>query len=72
MNLEKLESLVQVMTNEQYYKFQNAVMSLVTDNIIFSDQEIVSMEKKIQRNQIKNEEVLKEEYSISNMNMAAN
>jgi hypothetical protein len=59
MTIEKLEALVYVMTNDQYNRFQSAVLNLINDNGVFTTQEIRLMEKKINTSLRKKDLLLK-------------
>lgn len=72
MTLEKLESLVSVMTNAQYERFQTAVISLIQDNGVFSKEEIKSMEKMVHSRSKKESAIPKEEYGFTIMNVPSN
>lgn len=67
MTLEKLESLVSVMTNTQYERFQAAVIELLADGGVFSNDEIKTMEKRIHQKLKKENVAPKEEYGFTNI-----
>ncbi len=72
MTIEKLEALVYVMTNDQYNRFQTAVLNLVNDNGVFTQEEIRLMEKKIQHNSKKEGNSTKKEYGFTMLNVPTN
>jgi hypothetical protein len=72
MTLEKLESLVGVMTNDQYERFQAAVINLVKDNGIFTSEEIKMLERKVHHKNKKEGSIPKEEYGFNMMNVPTN
>lgn len=72
MTLEKLESLVGVMTSDQYERFQAAVINLVKDNGIFTSDEIKMLEKKVYYKNKKETAIPNEEYGFTMMNVPTN
>ncbi len=72
MTIEKLEALVYVMTNDQYNRFQTAVLNLVNDNGVFTHEEIRLMEKKIQHKSKKEGASTKKEYGFTMLNVPTN
>ncbi len=59
MNLDKFEALVKNMSPDQYLKFENAVFELLKENKLFSSNELMIIEKKIQlKKQVEREKVL--------------
>ena len=72
MTLEKLEALVGVMTNEQYEKFQSAVLTLVNEHGIFSTNEMEGMERRIHKLKKKESSASMPGYSFSMLAVPAN
>ena len=59
MNLDKLEALIKNMTAEQYLRFESAVFDLLKENKLFSSNELLVIEKKIQlKKQVDRKKVL--------------
>ena len=72
MTLEKLEAFVGIMTNDQYERFQAAVLNLVKDNGIFTSDEIMHMEKKVQLKYKNVSTISKKEYGFTMRNVPTN
>lgn len=72
MTLEKLEAFVGIMTNDQYERFQAAVLNLLQENGIFTSDEIMYMEQKAQLKHKKATTVTKKEYGFTMMNVPTN
>ena len=59
MNLDKLEAIIKNMTPDQYLKFETAVFDLLKENKLFSSNDLLIIEKKIQlKKQVEREKVL--------------
>lgn len=59
MNLDKLEAIIKNMTADQYLKFETAVFDLLKENKLFSSNDLLIIEKKIQlMKQVEREKVL--------------
>ena len=72
MTLEKLEALVGVMTNEQYERFQTAVLNLVNKDGIFSPSEMEGMEKRLHKLKKKESSATMPGYSFSMLAVPSN
>ncbi len=72
MTLEKLEALVGVMSNEQYERFQSAVLNIVNENGIFTANEMEGMERRILKLKKKESSASMPAYSFSMLAVPAN
>lgn len=72
MTLDKLEALVGVMSNEQYERFQTAVLNIVNENGIFSPSEMEGMEKRIHKQKKKESSATVPNYSFSMLAVPSN